>query len=128
MPINMNWVSDDHRILLQTFSGRWLLDDYHKMVDEAAHLLADVDYRVHIITDWTDSASNPPNLMAGARYAEKKLPDNQGVVVYVNADVVIKAFLKIAQTLRMKAAENLYLANSVDEALAIISEKEHDLA
>jgi len=127
MAVEMKWVTDDHRILLQTFSGKWTVDDYHIMVDEAAKLLGQADHLVHIITDWTLSTANPPNLMAGARYAEKKLPANQGVVVYVNADGVIKAFIRIAQTLRMKAVENLYLANSVEEALEIIYQKSRDM-
>ena len=122
MPITYEWDNPEQTILLETFEGRWTLEEYHTLVDAAADMLNSVEGYVHVIADFSQSRSSPKNIMSGARYAEKRLPRNQGVVVFVQPNVIFQAFIRVAQQLNFRAARHLLLADDLDEARQMIAE------
>ncbi len=120
LPITIAWYDDEETILLETFNGVWDLHDYMQLVDEAALLLKQKDHIVHVIADFTATKLVPHQVLTGARYAERKLPANQGVVVFVQPGGIIGTFIKITKQMGFKATTQLYIAETVDSALEII--------
>lgn len=123
MSITIEWYDDQETILLETFSGSWGLPDYMQLVDDAALLLKQKEHIVHIIADFTATKSVPHQVLTGARYAERKLPANQGVVVFVQPGGIIGTFIKITKQMGFKATTQLYIADTVNEAVDLIREQ-----
>lgn len=120
MSITIEWYDDQETILLETFSGSWGLPDYMQLVDDAALLLKQKEHIVHIIADFTATKSVPHQVLTGARYAERKLPANQGVVVFVQPGGIIGTFIKITKQMGFKATTQLFIAEHVDSAVSLI--------
>jgi len=123
--ITQHWFDDDKTILLQTFSGEVTLPEYTKFVDEAADILAGCDYDVHLIADFRDVPIQllPKNILAGFNYAERKLPPNQGFVVFVKPNMLIGVYIKIATSLGFNSVSKLFVADTIEEAEQLIKEK-----
>lgn len=121
MGISWHWDNTEETILYEMLEGDWTIEEYHGLVDEAAALLSERDHVVHVILDFTHSHRLPPNLLAGARYAEKKLPSNQGIVVFVKPDAFVKTLINIARQLGFHATEHLYMAATAEEARQVIA-------
>ena len=117
MPITVTWHDEQERILLEIFEGEWGLDDYMQMVDTAASLLSQKDHEVDIVVDFSNSKVVPREIVTGARYAEKRVPHNQGTVIFVNAGALISTYVGISKRLGFKASSRLENASSVDEAI-----------
>jgi len=124
LSITLDWFNTTHTILLATFAGKWTLDDYHLMIDEGASRINAENHTVHVIYDLTQTNTTPAHLMSAARYAEKRLPENQGIVIFVGANVIIKAFLRMAHQMKLKAARYTYTVDTLEDALIFIEEKE----
>lgn len=122
MVIIVEWYNTEETILLETFDTFWTTEDYFHLVDKAAAYLEQKDYLVHIIADFSATRSIPPNAMSGIRYAEKKLPANQGVIIFVAPGTIITLFLRIARQLNLKAAAQIYTADTVQMAYERIQE------
>ncbi|MCA0455800.1 MAG: hypothetical protein LCI00_17620 [Chloroflexi bacterium] len=121
MSITTKWFNENETILLETFEGKWSLNDYIALVDEAADLLQKKDYFVHLICDFTGTKTMPTgNTLVAMRHADKKAPKNQGHTVFVNPGAFISVILNIAKNSRMKVAENVHVCKSVDEAFRLI--------
>lgn len=127
MPIEFTWDGPDHTILLEIIKGSYTLEDYRGMVDEAAHRLSREEHIVHIIADFRNAAPPPLNALTGALYAEKRMPPNQGIVVYVGVGALLQSFINVTQKADLKIARHLYTARSIEEARRIIAEKRADL-
>ncbi|MBL8164446.1 MAG: hypothetical protein JNJ61_20830 [Anaerolineae bacterium] len=120
MPIMVKWANAEQTILLETFVGTWTLDEYCQMVDQAAALLATKAHIVHIICDFTSSQGIPGNAVAGIRYANEKLPRNQGGVVFINPGLVVKSFVNIARNIKLEAAREVRVSDSLESAMALL--------
>jgi hypothetical protein len=123
MGIHVHWDNPEKTILVETFEGNWTLDDYHRMIDAAAALLAQEDHPVHVICDGTQSKTLPSQMLSGVRYAIKKMPQNQGIVVFVNANMFAKTIINIAKKLTPLLVNTIEYADSVEAARAIIAKK-----
>lgn len=122
MVITVEWYDDDETILIEKFPNKWDAKDYYNLVDEAARLLSTKAYDVDIIGDFGDSGPPSGNILAGLRYAEEKLPPNQGYVMLVHTHKLIEVFIGIVKQMRFKATEHVYTVDSVDEAVAMLED------
>ncbi len=121
MSITTKWYDANETILLETFEGKWSLNDYIALVDEAANLLGQKNHIVHLICDFTGTKTMPTgNTLVAMRHADKKAPKNQGHTVFVNPGAFINVILNIAKNSGMKVAENVHVSKSVDEASKLI--------
>ena len=121
MPVTLEWFNADKTILLETFEGSWTLQDYYDLVDRAADRLATVEHPVHIIVEATRSATLPAQMTSGMRYALRKLPPNQGIVVFVGANAFMRVLIGIAGKLSPRMADSLYTAETLQQAEEMIT-------
>jgi hypothetical protein len=122
MPATLEWFNADKTILLETFEGHWTLQDFCDLVDQAADTLATVEHTVHIILDLANSAALTAQLTSGMRYALRKLPPNQGIVVFVGADTFVQVAIGIVSKLSPPMVDILYMAGTLPQAEAIITQ------
>jgi len=122
--IRVEWYDDEKTILLETFDSEWTVDDYRRLIDDAAQRLSTVDHTVHIIADNTRSGSPlPANMLRGGlAYAVRRVPPNQGVTVFVGIDGVTEMLLEIARKLSPQLNHSLFSTDSLDNALTIIAQ------
>ncbi len=122
MGIEVSWYNDDHTILLETLTGKWLLEDYYRMVDEAAALLSATPHTVHIIVDASASGLPPAQMVSGMRYALKKMPANQGVVAFIEPGTFAKTLIELAKRFSPLTTGDLFIVTTHEEALALIAQ------
>jgi hypothetical protein len=129
MPITLSWFNPEKTILYEQLQGTITLQEYYMMVDEAAALLQERPYPVHILADMSalNQKTLPTNLLLAAKYADKRLPANQGIVVYVRPGSFINSMIQVARRAGLQATRHLYTAQSLDEAVQLIAEKAPNL-
>lgn len=125
MPVNIGWYGNSQRIIQARFVGYWDVADFITTFENAAALMSQVSHPVHVIYDFEESTSTPRDFLAGLHFANRILPTNQGVVVYVRANAVIKAFVLMAKRTGLPAAQHIYNADTREQAYQIMIEHEH---
>lgn len=125
MPISIGWYGDSQRMIHARFIGQWDVSDFINVLENSASLMQQVTHPVHVIYDFSASTATPRDLLAGYHFANRILPSNQGVVVYVNANSVIKAFVLMAKRTGLPAAKYIYNTDSREDAYRLIIDKAH---
>lgn len=125
MPVSISWFGDSQRMIRACFIGNWDVSDFMSVQDNSASMMRQVPHPVHVIYEFGESTATPRDLLAGYHFANRILPANQGVVVYVNANAVIKAFVLMAKRTGLPAAKYIYNTESREDALRIIIDREH---
>lgn len=128
MVIEITWHDAEHTILWMTFPRNWDLTDYHQMVDEGAALIKAEQHTVHVVYDFRGNFGVPKDLITAARYAEKRVPANQGLVIFLKPNMMVKGFLRLGHSLNFKSVSHLYTADSVDVVLQLIDEHEKEVS
>lgn len=122
MGIQVSWHDEHKTIMLQVFEGKWTLEDYYRLVDEAAALIRPLPHTVHIIADASRSALPPSQMVSGMRYALNKMPSNQGITVFVQPGTLASALIDLAKRFSPRAASTVFIAASREDALALIAQ------
>ena len=122
MPITTRRDENDPNLLWQIFQGQWTVDEYVQSVDEITKIIKAHPETVDLIGDMTLSGSPPAKLLSVAGHLERATPDNRGTVVIVGSGLFIKTLLRVIENLTPRFSKNLYTADTVDEAYAIIAD------
>lgn len=120
MPIHISWYDEQKTILLEVFEGKWSVEDYYRLIDDAAAHLATVPHTVHIMIDAAKSALPPSAMMGGMRYAIRKRPLNQGITVFVQPGSLARALIELGKRFSPATTADVLIAASREEALALI--------
>jgi hypothetical protein len=123
MGIQVAWMNDSKTVLVARFLGEWTMGDYFRFVDEREALMQAQPHMVHLLYDFSESSSNPQDFLAGTQYANKHMPNNQGLVIYLKANSVIKAYMLMAKRTGLPVTRYVYTAESKEEALSLIEKK-----
>lgn len=123
MPVVIEWYNEAKTILYEKLSGKITLEEYHHLVDDAAQELNQQPHTVHIIADFSEASILPTNLVAAMRYANKRMPSNQGIVVFINPNMLIKQYIQVAKNLHLNVSKTLFAARTEDEATQIIQQE-----
>jgi len=121
MPITIRWDDDDPNVLWQVFEGQWTVEDYIQSVDEITQAIKAHPETIDLIGDMTRSGSPPAKLLSVAGHLDRTTPDNRGTVVIVGSGLFIKTLLRVVENLTPRFSKNLYTADTVDEAHAMIA-------
>ncbi|HEX2907700.1 MAG TPA: hypothetical protein VHO69_12605 [Phototrophicaceae bacterium] len=127
MPIHISWANDEKTILMETYEGRWTIEEYYQLIDDAAALLAETPHIVHIIGDATHSSIPPSQILMGIQYAIKKLPPNQGLTIFVKLSRVMRMFVDVGRQISPKIAQTTYAVDNLEEAHDLIARKGHTI-
>jgi len=123
MPIQIDWLNEEHNIIYVRFLGKWNRYSYTSLVDTTNAMIETVSNEVHLIHDFTQSQATPRDLLAGLQYANKQLRPNQGLSIYLNANSVIHAYVLMAKRTGLPATAHIYYANSKETAIELIEKK-----
>ena len=122
MPFQVTWDDKEKTIVVQTYSGKVLVEDYYDAIDKSAELLSSVQHPVDLIMDTSEAKTDMKGFLTAASYANKKVPENQRLVIVVAADRFMQTMARIAGTIAPKAAENVYFVDTLEDARNVITE------
>jgi hypothetical protein len=122
MGITTTWYNTEQTIVLEKFDPDFSSADYINMVRQAREMILSRKAWTHVIVDFSavkhiPRSINPMNMMREVKAAH---PTNQGIVVYVNATMLVDTMVSIAKNIGMEAAAHVHNAKSIEEALQII--------
>jgi hypothetical protein len=127
MPISLNWNDDDKTILRLIFWNEWDLDEYVRQFEVVIDAIKTVAHPVDILVDLrTDSFVPKGNTLRVFRHVLDNLPDNAGIIVYVNDNHVQRHMfntqLSFYNTLRRRHKRHLQMVETLDEAYELIDQ------
>ena len=120
MPIQVAWVNAEKTVLLETFPRKWTLEEYFQLIEEAAAHLSAVEHTVHILVDGRRSISTPMGMIRGVRYAIRKTPPNQGLVVFVGVVGFTKSLIALVNRVFPQMTGSLHIQDTMDDAYRLI--------
>lgn len=122
MPFQVIWEDPEQTIIRQLYTGKVTTGDYYRAVDRNAEMMHSVNHPVDLIVDVLDARTDMKGFWAAISYANKKVPDNQRLVIVVGADSFLKVLSGVANKVAPRAASNSYFVDSLDEAYRIIAD------
>lgn len=122
MPFQVIWEDPEQTIIRQLYTGKVTAGDYYQAVDRNAEMMHSVNHPVDLIIDVLDAKTDMKGFWAALSYANKKVPDNQRLVIVVGADSFLKVLGGVANKIAPRATSNSYFADSLDEAYRIIAD------
>lgn len=124
MGIRVSWDNDERTIVRQTYEGQWTISDFYNCVDESARLLHSVDGPVDLIVDMRDCTPPPNGIIRGYRYADSKVPDNQRLLIVVQASDIQKVYDRVVDSITLRIGRNRVSVETMDEAYAVIAQQQ----
>lgn len=120
MGYQVGWADREQTIVVQKYSGDVQTREYYQMTDKSAELLSSVEHPVDIILDTTEMKSDLKGFLQAVSYANKKVPENQRLVVVVGANRFMQTMGNIARSIAPKATEKVYFVDTLPEAHKVI--------
>jgi len=123
MNATVNWINDEKAVLHFKYKAGWSWEDVFGIVQQSQKMMDAVDYQVATIVDLTDAPKLPPDPMnALGKVVENRAthPNDSGITVFLNAEVLRKAMLDYIKLGDPEAAQFVEFihAKTIDEALA----------
>lgn len=125
MPISTEWDNHRHTIIRIHLYDPWDLNEYFEAVHQAQELANTVPHPVHLIYDLTDAFYVPLNLLSSIRAIEKRFIPPRGITVCVKVSAYLKSIMKMGIRLFPHLGQNLFFADTLDEAYHIIAQYDH---
>lgn len=122
MGIKLLWDNEEKTILRHVYDGEWSPEGYHAAMQESQRMLMSVPHAVDVILDMRRSATPPFGILPAYQEADKLVPDNQRLVIMVRPGMIMKALNRIISDIAPRSSANRIVANSMDEARALIDE------
>jgi hypothetical protein len=117
------WDDAEQRIVREVYIGDVTVDDYYRCSSDTLQLIAEQSHPVDVILDLTQTRNiDMTGFLGAVRAMDKKTPDNQRLVLVVQANLFIQTMGKIATTIARRATANLHFVKTLDDAYAIIAE------
>lgn len=125
MPVSVRWDNERRTILRFIFWNEWETDQYLEAFNEAMTMIEEVSHVVDIINDLrTESFIPKGDTVSLFRNIIDSLPENAGIIVYVNNDVVQQRLYSVQsqfyQITNPRKPKRLFMVESVKEAYEII--------
>ena len=122
MGIRLLWGNEEKTILRHIYDGKWTVDDYRGAMEESRQMLLSVQHPVDLIIDMRKSASPPFGILPAYQETDQLVPDNQRLVIMVKPGMIMKALNRIITDIAPRSSANGIIAESMDEAHALIAE------
>lgn len=125
MSIIVQWDNPEKTIIRQKFEGHWTSTEYQVSLDELSNLLKDVNYRVHLIGDMTQSVGIPVmNLLAVSGRVVRMVERQLATITVVKTHKYFQALVNMVRQMSPALAESVYFVNTLDEAYTILAKRE----
>jgi len=120
--MTVDWLDRDQHILLWTVEGKWSWEQFDATFDDAAQSIREVaPERADTISLMVKAGTPPSNALAHVRQATMRAPANWKLTVIVGGGPLVKALLGMGMKIDRKLGEKYALADSLDDALALIA-------
>jgi hypothetical protein len=117
MPISVQWDNPEKTVLCQKFEGKWTGPDYYASLDEMSRLLKEVDHRVHLLGDMSDSVGIPAlNLLAASGRVIKMVEHQFSSITIVKAHNYFQSLVNVVRRMSPALAERVYFVSTLEEA------------
>jgi hypothetical protein len=120
MGIKLVWEDIDKTILRHIYEGVWTVADFISAVDESRALLLEAEHPVDLIIDMLEAEGPPPQIMSAYQYADRKVPENQRLIIMVNPNEYMKTFNQVVGKIAPRASENRYVVKSLEDAFTLV--------
>src|SRR5262245_22756963 len=122
MSVSANWDNEQQTIIRYSFDGNWTWNEFYAAVNQSHALQDSVSHRVDVILDLGESYVVPEGaLMQMRRLAGINHP-NTGVRIIVSRNSTLSVLFDTFTRVYNRNAEKYYLASSMEQAYAIISQ------
>jgi hypothetical protein len=128
MPITVTWDNDDQTAIRYDFDGRWTWSEFHRAANEAFALTRSVTQTVDSISYFKPGVTLPPDALFQFRHAMADAPSNRGTTVIVGGSAFIVMMVSIFSKLNKALGERLLVANSLDQARALLAARRQSRA
>jgi len=122
MGIELAWQDEEKTILCHTYDGAWTVQNFYDAVDTSRAWLIEVEHPVDLIIDMRTADGPPPKITSAYQYADRKVPDNQRLIVMVDPTEVMKAFNNVVGKIAPRASQYRYVVESMDDAIQLIAD------
>jgi len=122
MNAKVNWVNPEKTVLHFEYSVGWSWEDAFMAVQQSMQMMDAIDYPIATIVDLTASSKLPADPMnALGKIVENRAthPNDSGITIFLNAEVLTKAMLDYIQLGNPEAAQFVEFvhAKTLDEAI-----------
>ena len=127
MPIEVRWGDEAHNYIYYRLIDPWDWDHYQAMCPNWRHLADEADGTVCTIVDFTETAHLPRGVLVHLQKFVVNPHPNNGVIVMVGANPLIRAIINTMQRLYPKAAKSLTLVTTREEAMTQVKNANGEL-
>ncbi|MFN8377012.1 MAG: hypothetical protein U0694_29565 [Anaerolineae bacterium] len=122
MPVIVEWYTPEHTILYHRFIAPWTWEEYAHSEAQTRTLLDTVPHKVDLILDFKEMGRLPGNTFMYLRQSAITVHANQGIVVIIGVNVLLRMIGSIMENLYPRAAKDRFMAKDLSDALRIIAE------
>ena len=120
MGVLVQWDDEAKTMIRQIYDGNIILDDYYIATDEFVKLAKSVPHTVHSIMDRRGIRKTSGSLIQVMRYANNKMPDNVGLRIVIQPNMLTKIMVDMGQRLAPKLIANAAYCNTLEEAHQLV--------
>jgi hypothetical protein len=128
MSIELHWDNDQQTVMRCDFSADWTWDELFAALEQVRQIASGREDKIGAIIDVSSEAGLPGGLGAEAlQHVETMLAagaeEKRGPVVVAGASPFLKSLVEILATLSSHATTDVYFADTLDEARAIMTRR-----
>lgn len=127
MPIHTTWGNPEQNVIIQTFEGKWNLDELLEVFNRGLEMSKTVSHSVDFICDMSQSGMPTGNFLNMARRIERT-PRKKGRIILVSANHYVRTLSEVFQKISPSTQKKVAFVTSIDEAWALIEAQNHDPA
>jgi hypothetical protein len=124
MPIQVEWLDDDKKILIERYIGSWTIEDFKSRTGVVNTMLDSVQHPVDMVLDVARSGFPPLGIVAEAEkiIAQDRRHPNMQRVIYAAPSAFMRMLLAAGRRTRGFEPDFLYEFPTMEEALGFIRE------
>ncbi len=121
MPIKTSWYDDQHRVVLQKFTGNWTWEELGQALDAMQELPDPAEGDFIILNDMSHTNVLPRgNVLMQGKTIFKKSPQNISNIVFVLESQLIKTFVGVVFDLMPSWRNRLQFVKTSEEAYELV--------
>jgi hypothetical protein len=122
MGVDVFWEDETKTVVRLSFNGEWNWRDYYTAVQQSNAMLESVRHKVHIITDFRDGATLPPQAFIHLRRALFDVPLNWGLSVFVTGDnTPMNSLMQSFVKMHPRLGKRIRIVPSLEDAYTLLN-------
>jgi hypothetical protein len=126
MTVRYEWFDEAHTIILYDFEAGWQGDELTEAITSVDRMIRDVDYPVYTLVDTSQVNRIPPGILSSIHWGTFNAAPNWRFGVFVGAKAFLRALISTFSRLYPRFRERYVLADSLEEAVALIQERQQE--